>query len=131
MTMPKRKKSLWPTLPKWKQMILSSDAWPADLVVPEQIRVPERAGVPLSGADENLNWQWELRRCAPKGRYVLRVWPYGSSNAHLDNRKGAILSVAEAWEFALTNSMPRCLMERIGLYRNANHQRRRPSHELC
>jgi hypothetical protein len=127
--MPKQKKSLWAKLAKWKQIVLSSDAWPVDLVVPEQFRVPARAGVPLSGHDEDLHWQWELRRCQPGGRYVLRVWPYGCSTAHLDDRKGASLTVQEAWEFALTNSMPRCLMERIGLYRKTNRQRRRTSHD--
>jgi len=125
-----RKKSLWPKLPEWKQMVLSSDAWPADLVVPEQVRVPRRAGVPLAGVDENLNWQWELRRCQTGGRYVLRVWPHGTSSAHLDDRKGAVLTTREAWEFALTNSMPRCLMEKIGLYRQKDLQRRRISREL-
>ncbi len=124
-----RRKSLWPKLPEWKQMVLSSDAWPPSLVVPEQVCVPQRAGAPLSGADENLNWQGELRRCQPGGRYVLRVWPYGCSTAHLDNRKGARLTVEEAWEFALTNSMPRCLMEKLGLYRTRDRQRKRISRE--
>lgn len=123
-----QKKPLWLGLPKWKQMVMSSDAWPADLAVPEQVRVPKRAGVPLSGNDENCNWQWELRRCGR--RYVLRVWPFGSATALLDNRKGGSLTIKEAWEFALTNSMPRCLMERLGLYRKSNHQRKRISHEV-
>jgi len=125
-----RVKSLWPKLPRWKQVVLSSAAWPADLVVPEEVRVPRRAGVPLSGHDENLNWQWELRRCPPKGTYVLRVWPYGSPNAHLDDRKGGRLTVQEAWEFALTNSMAHCLMENIGLYHRRSRQRKRRSREV-
>lgn len=128
--MSKRATPLWPKLPKWKQIVLSSDAWPADLAVPEQVRVPKLAGVPLSGVDENRNWQWELRRCPPNDRYVLRIWPYGSSSAHLDKRKGGVLTIAEAWEFALTNSMPRCLMEKVGLYCQAARQRCRTSHDV-
>ena len=127
---PKRAESLWPKLPVWKQIVLSTDAWPTDLVVPEAVRVPAGAGVPLGGADGNCNWQWELRSCPPKGKYVLRVWPYGFAGAHTDNRKGAHLTVKEAWEFALTNSMPHCLLGKIGLYNEAKEQRRRISHEL-
>jgi hypothetical protein len=124
-----RKKSLWPKLPEWKRAVLSSDAWPANLVVPEQVRVTARAGVSLSGHDENLHWQWELRLCQPGDRYVLRVWPYGCPTAHLDDRKGGRLTVREAWEFALTNSMPHCLMDRVGLYHQKSRQRKRISHE--
>ena len=128
--MSRKVKSLWPQLPKWKQIVLSTNAWPRNLVVPEEESVPRKAGVPLAGDDENRHWQWELRRTRA-GRYLFRVWPYGSPTAHIDDRKAARMSVDEAWEFALTNSMPRCLMKKIGLLRKGTQQRRRISNELA
>ena len=93
--------------PNWKGAILASPEWPDDLVVPQNDALPEESESIQDSMSTKENWEWELWR-HPEGHcYYLKIWPM--DEADLDNpaTPGAELTVMEAFQFLLTNWMPR------------------------
>jgi hypothetical protein len=93
--------------PNWKAAILSSPAWPDDLVVPQNDSLPEESQVIQDSMSTNANWEWELWRHPEGYRYCLKIWPIDEADFGNPDTAGAELSVMEAFQFLLTNWMPR------------------------
>lgn len=93
--------------PNWKAAILVSPEWPDDLVVPQNDPLPEDSEAIQDSMSTKENWEWELWR-HPEGHcYYLKVWPMDEGHLDDPNTPGAELSVMEAFQFLLTNWMPR------------------------
>ena len=93
--------------PNWKAAIPVSPDWPGDLVVPQNDPLPEESEAIQDSMSTKENWEWELWR-HPEGHcYYLKVWPMDEADLDDPNTPGAELSVMEAFQFLLTNWMPR------------------------
>ena len=93
--------------PNWKGLILSSPEWPDDLVVPQNVSLPEDSEAIQDSMSTKENWEWELWR-HPEGHcYYLKVWPMDEGEFGNASTPGAALSVMEAFQFLFTNWMPR------------------------
>jgi hypothetical protein len=93
--------------PNWKGLILSSPEWPDDLVVLQTDSLPEDSEAIQDSMSTKENWEWELWR-HPEGHcYHLKIWPMDESDFDNPSTPAAQLSVMEAFQFLLTNWMPR------------------------
>jgi hypothetical protein len=93
--------------PNWKHVILATHDWPNDLVVPQNDPLPEDSEAIQDSMSTKENWEWELWR-HPEGHcYYLKIWPLNEGHFDNPNTPGAELSVMEAFQFLLTNWMPR------------------------
>ena len=93
--------------PNWKEIILASSDWPDDLVVPQNDPLPEESEAIQDSMSTKENWEWELWR-HPEGHcYYLKVWPIDEADYGNAGSPGAELTVMEAFQFLLTNWMPR------------------------
>ena len=93
--------------PNWKHVILATHDWPDDLVVPQNDPLPEDSEAIQGSMSTKENWEWELWR-HPEGHcYYLKMWPMSEADFDNPSTPGAELSVMEAFQFLLTNWMPR------------------------
>jgi hypothetical protein len=93
--------------PNWKQVVLASPDWPDDLVVPQNDSLPEESEAIQDSMSTKESWEWELWR-HPEGHcYYLKVWPMDEADYDNASTPGAELTVMEAFQFLLTNWMPR------------------------
>ena len=93
--------------PNWKAAILASPDWPEDLVVPHNKQLPEDSEAIQDSMSTKENWEWELWR-HPEGHcYYLKVWPVDEGDFGNPNTPGAQLTVMEAFQFLLSNWIPR------------------------
>jgi hypothetical protein len=93
--------------PNWKQAVLASPDWPDDLVVPQNDSLPEESEAIQDSMSTKDNWEWELWR-HPEGHcYYLKVWSIDEGDFGNVSTPGAELTVMEAFQFLLSNWMPR------------------------
>ena len=93
--------------PNWKHVILATHDWPDDLVVPQDDPLPEDSEAIQDSMSTKENWEWEFWR-HPEGHcYYLMVWPMHEADYDNVSTPGAELTVMEAFQFLLTNWMPR------------------------
>ena len=93
--------------PNWKAAILVSPEWPDDLVVPQNDPLPEDSEAIQDSMSTKENWEWELWRHPEGNCYYLKIWPMDEGDFDNPNTPGAELTVMEAFQFLLTNWMPR------------------------
>jgi hypothetical protein len=93
--------------PNWKHVILATHDWPIDLVVPQNDPIFEDSEAIQDSMSTKENWEWELWR-HPEGHcYYLKIWPMDEGDFDNPNTPSAELTVMEAFQFLLTNWMPR------------------------
>jgi hypothetical protein len=93
--------------PNWKHVILATPDWPDDLVVPQTDPLPEDSEAIQDSMSTKENWEWELWRHPDGHSYYLKLWPMDEGHFDNPNTPAAELSVMEAFQFLLTNWMPR------------------------
>lgn len=75
--------------------------------MPQSEPLPEESEVIQDSMSTKENWEWELWR-HPEGHcYYLKNWPVDEGHFDDPNTLGAELTVMEAFQFFLTNWMPR------------------------
>ena len=91
----------------WKQVVLATPDWPDDLVVPQNDSLPEESEAIQDSMSTKESWEWELWR-HPEGHcYYLKVWPMDEADYDNASTPGAELTVMEAFQFLMSNWMPR------------------------
>ena len=93
--------------PKWKDTILSSPDWPEDLCIPQNDPLPEGSENIQDSMGANEHWEWQLWRHPDGHCYYLKVWALDQGEFGQPNTPGAVLTVMEAFQFLMTNWMPR------------------------
>ena len=93
--------------PNWKQAILVSPEWPKDLVIPQDDELPEDSEPIQESSEDDKGWKWELWRHPDGHCYYLKVWPTEEADLANPDTPGAMLSVMEAFQFLVINSLPR------------------------
>jgi hypothetical protein len=101
-----RKQQPTPT-PNWKEIILAGPDWPEQFDFPQTDSMPEGCEVILESTYFNEHWEWELWRQPDGKRYFLKAWPMDDGTFSDPLTPGAALTVAEAFQFLMTNWMPR------------------------
>ena len=75
--------------------------------MPQKDSLPEESEAIQDSMSTNDSWEWELWR-HPEGHcYYLKVWPMDKGDFGNINTPAAQLTVIEAFQFLLSNWMPR------------------------
>ena len=93
--------------PNWKGLILSNPEWPDNLVVPQNDSLPEDSEAIQDSMCTKENRKWELWRHPEDHCYYLEVWPMDEGDFGNASTPAAELSVIQAFQFLLTNWIPR------------------------
>jgi hypothetical protein len=96
--------------PNWKAAILTSPDWPDDLVVPQTEPLPEDSECIQDSVSTNEKWEWELWRHPDGHCYYLKIWPMDEGAFGNARTPAGPLTVMEAFQFLLSNWMPRDVM---------------------
>jgi hypothetical protein len=100
-----------PSQPDWKSVILAGPDWPKDFVVPQADIPPKGSETVLESFYGSENWEWELWRQPDGKRYFLKIWPFNEGKFSNPKTPGVALSVTEAFQFLMTNWMPRVIYQ--------------------
>ncbi len=93
--------------PNWKEIILSSPDWPEDLVIPQNDPLPEDSEIIQESIYANEHWEWELWRHPDGHCYYLKAWRMSEDESSQPGPLGTTLTVMEAFQFLMSNLMPR------------------------
>ena len=93
--------------PNWKQVVLASPDWPDDLTIPQNDKLPEGSENIQDSLGANEHWEWQLWRHPDGHCYYLKVWPMDKADYDNASTPGAELTVMEAFQFLMSNWMPR------------------------
>ena len=75
--------------------------------MPQNDPLPEESEAIQDSMSTKESWEWELWR-HPEGHcYYLKIWPLDEGLFDNPNTPGAELSVMEAFQFLMSNWMPR------------------------
>lgn len=98
-------------MPKWKATILAGPDWPEQFDFPQADPMPKGSESVLESTYFNEHWEWELWRQPDGKRYFLKAWPMDEGKFSDPNTPGAALTVAEAFQFLMTNWMPQIVLD--------------------
>ena len=102
--------------PDWKDILLTGPDWPEDFAFPQMDFLPEGAESILESMYGNEHWEWELWRQPDGQRYFLKVWPFNEGAFGKPDTPGLALTLAETFQFLMTNWMPREVLADLALH---------------
>jgi hypothetical protein len=95
----------------WKDIILAGSDWPETFEFPQVDPMPEGSECILESTYFNEHWEWELWRQPDGNRYFIKAWPMDEGKFSNPNTPGAALTVAETFQFLMTNWMPQIVLD--------------------